>query len=133
MRILLIAATCIACILAQAQVKTDTIRPGELWPDDRGMHIQAHGGGIIKVGETYYWFGEDRSRENDPAKRYVACYSSTDLVHWKFRNQVMRTGDPENFGEGFVLERPKVFYNAKTGKYVMYLHMDNKQYTAARV
>ncbi|HWK05039.1 MAG TPA: family 43 glycosylhydrolase [Puia sp.] len=121
------------CVSAYTQIKTDTIKPGELWPDDRGQHIQAHGGGIIKVAETYYWFGEDRSKDNDPEKRYVACYSSTDLTHWEFRNQVIKTADPENFGKDFVLERPKVFYNTQTRKFVMYLHMDNGSYSAARV
>ena len=38
------------------------IRPGEIWPDNRGLHVQAHGGGIIKLGDTYYWFGEQRRR-----------------------------------------------------------------------
>jgi hypothetical protein len=123
----------VMAVSAHAQIKTVTIKPGELWPDDRGKHIQAHGGGIIKIGEIYYWFGEDRSKDNDPEKRYVACYSSTDLTHWKFRNQVIKTTDPENFGKGFVLERPKVFYNAQTRKFVMYLHMDNASYKAARV
>ena len=42
------------------------IHPGELWPDDRGRHIQAHGGGIIKLGDTYYWFGEDRCAGTRP-------------------------------------------------------------------
>ena len=37
-----------------------TIVPGAIWPDDRGQHVQAHGGGIIKLGDTYYWFGEER-------------------------------------------------------------------------
>lgn len=109
----------VCCTAAPAE-----IRPGELWPDNRGMHVQAHGGGIIKLGKTYYWFGEDRSKDNDREKRYVACYSSEDLVHWTFRNQVLKLGNPENFGGGWVLERPKVFFNAKTGKYVMYMHMD---------
>ena len=102
----------------------NAIRPGLIWPDDHGRHIQAHGGGIIHVGGTWYWFGEDRSRANDPAKRYVACYSSTDLAHWSFRNQVLALGDPEGFGPDWVLERPKVFPCAKTGKFVMYLHVD---------
>ena len=30
------------------------IRPGDTWLDDRGKHIQAHGGGIIKLSDTYY-------------------------------------------------------------------------------
>jgi len=109
-----------------------TIRPGEIWRDDRGEHIQAHGGGIIQRYGVYYWFGEDRSKSNDPDKRYVACYSSHDLVHWQFRNQVIKLADPEHFGPGWVLERPKVFYCAKTRKYVMYMHID-QNYQLARV
>jgi hypothetical protein len=102
----------------------DSFKPGEVWPDDRGQHIQAHGGGILKVGETFYWFGEDRARTNTRGLRCVACYSSTNLADWTFRNQVFKSRNPENFGRGWVLERPKVFYNAKTKKFVMYMHID---------
>jgi len=113
------------CLLgAGAMAAPQTIKPGELWPDDRGKHVQAHGGGILKVGPAYYWFGEDRSQDNDRRLRCVACYSSRDLAHWKFCNQVLKLADPENFGRGWVLERPKVFYNAATRKYVMYMHID---------
>src|SRR3974390_2468652 len=83
-----------------------TIRPGEVWPDNRGQHVQAHGGGIIKLGDTYYWFGEDRTRGLARSNRYVACYSSTNLAQWTFRNQVVKLSDPENLGPGWVLERP---------------------------
>jgi hypothetical protein len=101
-----------------------SIRPGEVWPDNRGHHIQAHGGGIIRVGKTYYWFGEDRSRGLEATKRYVACYSSTDLMHWTFRNRVIHLADPEGFGPAWILERPKVFFNPRTRQYVMYMHID---------
>jgi hypothetical protein len=47
------------------------IKPGEIWPDDRGRHIQAHGGGIIRISDTYYWFGEDRGEGLDRNLRYV--------------------------------------------------------------
>lgn len=101
-----------------------TIRPGEVWLDDRGQPIQAHGGGILKQGQTYFWFGEERGQGLDPTKRYVSCYSSEDLIHWKFRNLAIKLSDPENFGPRWLLERPKVFYNEKTKKYVMYMHID---------
>jgi hypothetical protein len=121
--------TALACLAASPAM----IKPGEIWPDNRGRHVQAHGGGIIKLGKTYYWFGEDRSEGLDPARRYVSCYSSDDLVHWQFRNQVLQLGDPENIGPGRVVERPKVFFNARTKKYVMYLHVDDEKYKLARV
>jgi len=118
---------------ARAADGPQTICPGEIWPDDRGQHIQAHGGGILKRGDTYYWFGEDRTRGLSRDKRYVACYSSTDLAHWTFRNQVVALADPENLGPGWVLERPKVFYNSQSNKFVMYAHIDDGRYKYASV
>ena len=124
-----------ACLLplpAQSTTK-NPVRPGEQWLDDRGKLIQAHGGGIIQLQDTYFWFGEDRTQSNDPARRYVSCYSSTDLVHWKFRNQVVALTAPENLRGAWILERPKVFYNRATKKFVMYVHLDDPDYKLARV
>jgi len=122
---------------AASGATTSLVRPGERWLDDRGRHVQAHGGGIIKEGDTYYWFGEDRELEDgvapEPQKRFVSCYASKDLVNWQFRRQVVAGGPPEAIGTHYILERPKVFHNAKTGKYVMYVHLDNARYKYARV
>src|SRR3954468_2144594 len=101
---------------------TDSITPGDRWLDDRGQLIQAHGGGITHWKRLYYWFGEDRTQTNDPEKRYVTCYSSRDLVHWKFRHKVVALSDPEHLGPRWVLERPKVFFNPRTHKFVLYAH-----------
>jgi hypothetical protein len=129
----IIAIQCCFLTGAFAQSKATTvIRPGEIWPDHQGNHIQAHGGGIIKIKKTYYWYGEYRAKDNDPALRYVGCYSSKDLVNWKFLNKI-QFSDPENLGEGWKLERPKVYYNKNTKKYVMYFHLDDKPYKVARV
>jgi len=128
------ALTLSFCLVTNAVAHgPQTIQPGELWPDDRGQHIQAHGGGIIKYGDAYYWFGEDRTRGLPRDKRYVACYSSTDLAHWTFRRQVVALAPPDNLGRGFILERPKVFYNALSNKFVMYAHIDDRQYKYASV
>jgi len=103
-----------------------TIVPGAIWPDDRGKHIQAHGGGIIKFGKTYYWFGEERGQGLDRTLRYVSCYSSRDLAHWTFHKDVVKTAnpDPAVLGPRWILERPKVYHNARTKKFVMYMHLD---------
>jgi hypothetical protein len=108
-------------------------KPGEPWLDNRSQRIQAHGGGITFWHGNYYWFGEDRTQTNDPDKRYVACYSSKDLVHWQFRRQVVALADPEHLGPHWVLERPKVFANPRTGKFVLYAHLDDARYKVARV
>ena len=125
--LVMLSATCGVALAAP-----ETIRPGEIWPDDRGKHIQAHGGGIIRLGDVWYWFGEDRA-PHDHTRRFVSCYASNDLSHWTFRNQVIKQSDPENLGRGWVLERPKVFFNPKTKKFVMYMHLDDHSYRLARV
>lgn len=119
--------------VATAFAGPQTIEPGAVWPDDKGNHVQAHGGGIIKIGDTYYWFGEYRAQGLDREKRYVGCYSSKDLAHWTFRNQVIKMANPDNSGSNYVLERPKVFYNEKTKQFVMYMHFDDARYRLARV
>jgi hypothetical protein len=130
---LLVFRSLIFFLLLPVCLSAAIIRPGDPWADNRGQHIQAHGGGILKLGDTYYWFGEDRAKDNDPAKRYVACYSSTDLTRWTFRHKVVQASDPAGLGEGWVLERPKVFYNGKTKKFVLYAHFDSANYRFARV
>ena len=130
---LILAWICLLCSISVAAFAApEPIAPGAIWPDDHGNHIQAHGAGVLRMGDTYYLFGEDRSKGLDPKKRYVSCYASTDLSHWTFRNRVLALADPEKVGIR-LLERPKVFYNQKTNKYVMYMHVDNPSYSLARV
>jgi hypothetical protein len=110
-----------------------TFHPGEIWPDQDGNHIQAHGGGILKIGKIYYWFGEQRAKGLDPKYRYVSCYASKDLLNWTFRNNVVKMLPPDSLSVNWILERPKVFYNAGTKKYVMYFHCDDRGYKVAQV
>jgi hypothetical protein len=106
--------------------KQALISPGEIWPDNEGNHIQAHGGGIIKLGKIFYWYGEERRRGLDSNYRYVSCYSSKDLMNWKYRGNVLVLAKPDSvlLNNRWVLERPKVYYNAKNKKYIMYMHLD---------
>jgi beta-xylosidase len=109
---------------AHASEMRATIQPKEIWPDDRGEHINAHGGGVIKYGDTWYWFGEYRPKNEARGRHYVSCYSSKDLMNWTFRKVVFDSDPPEDIGPRWVMERPKVFYNEKTKKFVMYMHVD---------
>ena len=88
---------------------------------------------MLHLGRTFYWFGEDRTPTNDPEKRYVSCYSSQDLVHWTFRNQVLKLSDPEHLGSHWVFERPEVYFNRAARQFVLYAHLDNAAYSLARV
>ncbi|NDV60645.1 family 43 glycosylhydrolase [Bacteroides sp. 519] len=116
--------------------KKQTIRSGEIWPDDRGEHINAHGGGVLFHDGKYYWFGEHKSEKTSAAMVGVTCYSSTDLCNWKYEGVALPVSDNENSDivRGSVIERPKVIYNKKTGKFVMWFHLElkGKGYSAAR-
>lgn len=103
------------------------ISPALPWLDGRGKPIQAHGGAVIEVDGVYYWFGEDRSVENAVDTCPVACYASKDLMNWDFRGQVFEGRNPEGFKGLWQIERPKVFHNKTTGRFVMYMHLDGQE------
>ena len=111
---------------------------GKLWPDNNGVHINAHGGGLLFRGGVYYWYGEHKigGKAGNTAHVGVHVYSSRDLYNWKDEGLALRVTDDPASGitKECVLERPKVIYNAKTGKYVMWFHLELKGqgYTAAR-
>ncbi len=74
-------------------------------------------------------YGQDQ-RLGHGNRTGVCCYSSTDLYHWKYEGTALATGStPEKTRNTGVLERPKVIYNSKTGKYVMWMHLDADGYT----
>ncbi|WP_435281830.1 RICIN domain-containing protein [Streptomyces koelreuteriae] len=113
-----------------AQAAPQTITNGTQFKDTSGNPVHAHGGGVLKVGSYYYWFGEHRNADN--TFRYVDAYRSTDLKNWEFRNHVLtEASDPELATAN--IERPKVMYNASTGKFVMWMHKENgTDYSEAR-
>ena len=108
----------------------DAIKPGELWPDDKGIHINAHGGGILLHEGVYYWYGEHKigGEIGNTAQVGVHVYSSTDLYNWKDRGIAFRVSDDpaSEVIKGCGLERPKVIYNEKTRKFVMWFHLEFK-------
>ncbi|MEI6107509.1 MAG: glycoside hydrolase family 43 protein [Opitutae bacterium] len=104
--------------------------PGELWPDNNGVHVNAHGGGVLYHDGTYYWFGEHKiaGPEGNSAQVGVSVYSSIDLTHWKNEDIALKVSDDpkSDIAMGCILERPKVIFNAKTGKFVMWFHLEPK-------
>ena len=54
---------------------------GEMWFDDQGNAIQAHGGMILEYQGIWYWYGENKGADNCPGTSRVdvigvSCYSS---------------------------------------------------------
>lgn len=130
-----LAAWCLA-VAAAAQGLT-CIAPGGEWPDSKGEHINAHGGGVLWHEGTYYWYGENRPARGFTTEVGVEVYSSTDLVNWTDRGVALAVsaGPGSPIERGCIMERPKVVYNRSTGKFVMLFHLELKGqgYAAARV
>jgi len=122
------------------------INPGKVWRDTNGNPINAHGGGVLFYGGVFYWYGEIKSGKsrlvpNSGWENYrvdaggVSCYSSKDLVHWNYEGVAMESEKNDTSSEiykGKVIERPKVLYNSGTKKFVMWMHIDVQDYSAAK-
>ena len=50
MKRILLGVIGLLCLCVACQRKDLSFKPGEVWPDDKGVHINAHGGGILRVG-----------------------------------------------------------------------------------
>ncbi len=142
--ILLTAALLAGAVTANAQeAKTNTAKltqftPGTIWPDNNDVHINAHGGGLLYDKGTYYWYGEHKIEggAGNRAMVGVHCYSSKDLYNWKDEGIALNVSPDttSDITKGCILERPKVVYNKKTKKYVMWFHLEllGQGYKAAR-
>ncbi|WP_330289706.1 RICIN domain-containing protein [Streptomyces sp. NBC_00576] len=121
--------------VSAAQAATVTFTTGAARTDTSGNALQLHGMGIIKVGDTWYGFGENKTgvTSSDTSFQAIACYSSTDLANWTYRGDALSLQSSGDLGPSRVVERPKVIYNATTQKYVMYVHIDSLNYSEAKV
>ena len=109
-----------------------TIANGGFWNDTSGKRIEAHGGGFIQVGDTWYWVGEDKSM-NSGNFFAVNIYASKDMVSWQFRNAIItRQTSTDLAAADRIIERPKIVYNDSTQQYVMWLHWDGANYATAQ-
>ncbi|MCM1313693.1 MAG: RICIN domain-containing protein [Bacteroides sp.] len=112
------------------------IVPGGNWNDTKGSAINAHGGCVQYTDGFYYWFGEDRTGMNSNG---VSCYRSSDLYNWTRVGLALTptgtmTDENRDIAKGRLFERPKVIYNASTGKWVMWVHWENgSDYGEAKV
>lgn len=97
------------------------------WYDQNRNPVNAHGAGIIKDGGKYWLFGEYKSDTSNAFPGF-GCYSSDDLVNWKFERVVLRVQKDGILGPNRVGERVKVMKCPETGEYVMLMHADDLRY-----
>jgi hypothetical protein len=120
--------------------------PGAVWNDTDGQPINAHGGGILYSNGTYYWYGEIKKGKTWRVAYItswecyrcnaggISCYSSKNLIDWKYEGIALASETTDSLSDlhiSKVLERPKVIYNEKTHKFIMWLHIDSEDYSYA--
>jgi len=103
------------------------IRNDSQWLDTAGAPLDCHEGMILRVGDTYYWYGR-RYRGNDkgvygnaggPFKCPIVVTTSTDLVNWTPPQVAVAypSEGPWNIG---TLHRPRIAFNEKTQLYTLW-------------
>lgn len=116
---------------------SNSFLPGKVSLDNNGVHINAHGGGFLLYDGRYYWFGEHKisGKQGNKAMVGVRVYSSTDLYNWKNEGVALSINEDSDSKliKECIIERPKVLYNKKTKKFVMWFHHELKEqgYSAA--
>lgn len=118
------------CLLQQevyCQERYKAIHSGNIWFDQNNKEVNAHGSCIVQEGDKYYLFGEYKS---DTANVFTgfSCYSSADLMNWKFEKIVLPRQKDGLLGPNRIGERVKVMKCPTTGEFVMYMHTDDRKY-----
>lgn len=99
------------------------------WHDTDGNVINASDGGIIFADGKYHWYGQamrDRGlayngEGGQVTDIGVVMYASSDLYNWEYEGVILACGDGE-LKAPMRFERPKIIYNEKTKKYVLWCH-----------
>jgi len=107
--------------------------PGITFKDTDGDLVNAHGGGIIRVCNTFYLHGEyflSSSTEN--LFNGFSMYSSQDLVTWKKEGNkgiiLPQQGSTTELAPGRKGERPHIIKCPATGEFVLYAHAADSTY-----
>ncbi len=98
------AVCLIAFMILSTPVKaatTQTVMNAIQWADTNGNPIQAHGGGMIKAGSYYYWFGENR--DDTGHFQGVSCYRSTNLKNWTYIRDVLTKNSASELNDCWIV------------------------------
>ncbi len=115
-----------------------SFRPGDVWLDTSGKPIQAHGGSIIVVNDTFYWYGENKERTVGDGKIWswgIRAYSSKDLYNWDDLGTIIppNTKDLSSpLNPGRMLDRPHIIFNPRTKKFVCWFKVMERNGTQTR-
>jgi hypothetical protein len=137
----IVVLLCLSFNFLQAQ--SFNIKNDVFWNTVDGQPIYSQGGGIFRFTdpksgkEKYYWYGvhykEAETYRNDPSITHarntfvaVTCYSSTDLVNWKFENNVLTRAELDKHGRTTWVGRLGVAFVKELNKYALFVQHGNQ-------
>jgi hypothetical protein len=85
---------------------------GRWWRDVDGNSMICFPNTVLKVGDTFYLYGEWCFEDENSGKNALRCYSSKDLARWKFEGNVLTQE------ESHLVNRGNVLYNPASKQYV---------------
>jgi hypothetical protein len=102
---------------------------GITFTDTDGKPVNAHGGGIIQVCDTFYMHGEYfLSTTTDNNFNGFSMYSSKDLATWKNEGLILPQQASGELGPNRKGERPHIIKCPSTGEFVLYAHAADSTY-----
>lgn len=105
------------------------VATGVVFMDTDGKRVNAHGGGIIQVGDTFYMHGElFLSTTTDNLFHGFSMYSSRDLATWKNEGIILPTQSAGELGPNRRGERPHIIKCPSTGEFVLFAHAASSDY-----
>ncbi|HEX8313899.1 MAG TPA: family 43 glycosylhydrolase [Flavisolibacter sp.] len=138
----------LAFVVGQGKLNTTVAQPlnirnNSFWNTKDGQPVYSQGGGVFRFKdpvtgeEKYYWYGvhykEAETYRNNPSVTHtnnsfeaVTCYSSTDLVNWKFENNVLTKEDVFKDGRKTWVGRLGVAYVKELKKYALIVQHGNQ-------
>ncbi len=118
-----------ACISGPIATFSGALADGITLLDTDGNRVNAHGGGIIKVGDSYYMHGEYfLSTTTDNNFNGFSMYSSKNLMTWKNEGIVLPQQASGELGPDRKGERPHIVKCPSTGEFVLYAHAASSDY-----
>ena len=106
---------------------------GIAFMDTDGQRVNAHGGGIIREGDTFYLHGEMfSSTSTDNNFIGFSMYSSKDLATWKNEGVILPQQASGELGPNRKGERPHIVKCPSTGEFVLYAHAASEDYQTDR-
>lgn len=102
---------------------------GVTFLDTAGQRVNAHGGGIIQVGDTFYMHGMTfPATGSDTDFVGFSMYSSKDLATWKNEGIILPRQPSGELGPTRKGERPHIIRCPATGEFVLFAHAASEDY-----